>query len=215
MTTNSVFKDKKDRECELINRNCKDSCFCVRDTDGNIFKFFLSDESYKWETQVYLYLVDKGLVPLASPGKSGLQLTYYTSGMLSLRTFIEGNTFFNLSYLFNELFRFVNRFRKYNFIHGNLTVDTIFIKLVGTDIHFYLVDLSHAILENSKSNNSSSPVRNVNLNGRPIALDLSSDIDFISLYISLSEMLKNRRTIRCMERALDTFSNIKHRMKSI
>ena len=44
--------------------------------EGNIEKYFIDIDLFKWEIDVYLYLVDKNIVPLSST--SIQKMIYYT-----------------------------------------------------------------------------------------------------------------------------------------
>ena len=142
---NELFKSELiDMECKYINEKCLQECICSKTLDNNIIKKFFDKDSFYWEKEVYLALVERDIVPLASPRM--YTIVYHTHNMMSLRSILK-NKDCHKKLILNEVFNFVGIFNKINFIHGNLHIDNIF---VDKDNRFYILDLTNSYYDRAK-----------------------------------------------------------------
>jgi hypothetical protein len=175
---NSLNIFTKDIECELIHKFSiyKYKCKFYRNSQtNNIIKELFDNITYNNEINIYLYLLDKQITLLSTPDK--LALCYNIKYEISLHSYLDKYKP-NISFLLNELFSFVNKFKSYKFLHGNLHIHNIFLNpnLFLRKSTFYVIDFSNSyILNNSYSKNRL----------------FVYNWDFFSLYISLKNFFKN------------------------
>lgn len=165
----------KDKECELIHKFSLNKSIFYRDSQNNIIKTFVNNFMYKNEIDIYLYLLDKNITLLSTPNK--LSLCYNIKYEISLYSYLD-NYKSNITFLLNELFCFINRFKSYKFVHGNLHLHNIFLnpKTFVQKGKFYVIDFSNSYIIQKKYTKDKLFVYNW---------------DFFSLYISLKNFFKN------------------------
>lgn len=181
---NKLFKSKEiDEECRYINEKCLQNCICIKNNDNNIIKKCLDPDLFYWETSIYLALLDKNFIPMAS--SEFPKIIYHTHNMKSLRSILKSRNC-NIKEILNEVFNFVNNFKKYNFIHGNLHIDNIFI---DSDNNYYIIDFTNSYYHFIKGgpNYKRRSFIDFQYNDRHIKY-----LDFFTLYISLKLFFKNK-----------------------
>ena len=148
----NIFRDsfKYDRDCYFVNLQCNQDCYCDKDTNNNIRRIFFDTQIFKYEVYIYLSLLKNNIniTPLISNQNN--DIIYITKDLVSLRTFLIKNPK-HVTLIINEVFAFVNTFSKYNFIHGNLHIDNIYID-TKNKYKFYVIDLCNSYY-NTNSNN--------------------------------------------------------------
>ena len=106
-----------------------------------------------------------------------------------------------LRVLSNELFAFVNNFKKYNFIHGNLHIDNIYINIQDM-YQFFVIDLCNSYYSTSCSNNAIDVTFKrksfIDVNKNILEHDKFKDKycdfwDFICLFFSLNIYFENNK----------------------
>jgi len=203
---NNIFKKVSDYDssCYMINFKCKQNCYCERNKDG-IKKICFDKDIYNHETSIYLDLLMKkaNITPFISP-LSDEEIIYITSDYISLREFLNNkkdkyNKKDNkdIYIILNEVFCFVNTFQKYNFVHGNLHIDNIFIQHNAYVIkNIYIIDLSNSyFIDHNRISNCNykrtsfleeyDTKENTNSNSF-VNEKILKYWDFFSLYISLN-----------------------------
>ena len=147
-----IISKKTDTICLNINKknnlqNNSLKYFYDKNMEGNIEKYFIDTQFFKWEIDVYLYLVDKNIVPLSSTNNQ--KIIYHTNKLQSLFTVLKNTCTnkTNIKCILNELFSFVNKFKKIHFIHGNLNLYNIFVDENGM---FSVIDFSNSSFKNKK-----------------------------------------------------------------
>ena len=95
-----------------------------------------------WELTLchYLRSQDQKIVPEFK--QDGKYIEYNVEGMVSIRTLLSKYKV-NFTLFIYELYSFVSLFKVYNFIHGNLSIDTIFVNPRDTKYKFFVVDLGN------------------------------------------------------------------------
>lgn len=197
-----VSNKSNDIECVYLDKSCIQPSLYSR-LDNNILKNFFSYDVFEWESYVYLYLISNNnntnIVPQIS--SENLQITYYIPDFISFRTFLsKNNKNINFYIILNELFSFIRKFKKYKFIHGNLTIDNVFIdiKLFNRSniVKFYIVDYSNSYI---LSKNSKIPKHSrtsfMGEYNNPIKMNLIEYWDFYTIYLSLLNYYKNNKNI--------------------
>ena len=102
----------------------------------------------------------------------------------------------------NELFSFVNLFRKYHFVHGNLSIDNVFLDklLFETDVKFVVLDYSNSFLQ-KKPDQQPLYKRSSFVGVLDVNKDKSSKYwDFFTMYVSLKLYFQNiKQTVEYLE----------------
>jgi hypothetical protein len=132
-----------DTECNYLNNKCIQPCICKKDSTNNIFKVCNSQNVFEWEAHIYLSFLDSELFPQVSA--SNQKIMYLTSGMVSLRTYLNTKPKYS-SFVLNELFSFVKSFKSHCFLHGNLHIDNVFL-FPGTfksSPRFFVIDYANS-----------------------------------------------------------------------
>ena len=182
--------------CDKINDKCMQSCTCVViDRNSNdITRMYDNNDLYNWEVCVYLKLLGSKITPLVSCEEN--KLCYVLNEYISLRQLINKDikNINKISLVLNELYSFINTFKKYNFIHGNLHIDNIFIKeLEKTKFDFKVIDYANSYILNSKS--STNFYRSSFLGEYDDKEDFLKYWDFFTVYVSLKNYFKNNPTL--------------------
>jgi len=181
----NIFASPKDTVSRCLTKLCFQKCFYETNTK-NIVKYIINEDIFKWETKVYLYLLNKNLVPLASCNKQ--QVCYYTSEYITLYDYILTLNDSNIHYILNEVFSFIKSFITNGFVHGNLNVFNLFVKVnkKGNLVCFKTIDFSNSyIIETGPDYTRSLDT-----------LESNSDNilywDLFTLYKSIKEYTKNK-----------------------
>lgn len=191
------FNKSDDQECTYLDRYSTQACLHYRLENNDILRHFYSFDIFEWESYVYLYLLSSNIVPQLS--SENLTIIYHVKNLISLKTFLN-KTKTNIYILFNELYRFINSFKTFYFIHGNLTIDNIFIDndlFNKTNIiKFYIIDYSNSFIIKSNIKTPkykrSSFIREYNT---PIKYELLDLWDFYTVYFSLSIFYKKNKVL--------------------
>lgn len=186
-----IFKStiENDPECYFINIQCKQDCYCEKDKNGFIKKICFNKEIIDHESNIYLKLLKSDICVLTTIINN--EIIYTTTKLISLRTFLKKNPN-HMSLIINEVFAFINSFKNYNFIHGNLHIDNIYID-IQKNYKFYVLDFCNSFIK-EKENDENQFIHYK----RKSYLNLSNFknlqikyLDFISLYISLNLFYEN------------------------
>lgn len=214
MQQSNIFKSfskKLDIECDALTKLSFQECIFDKDINDNIIKVCNCTEVIHWESSVYLYLLDKQIaLPTTIIDKT---IYYQTYDKISLYKWIRDNVKNTslLKCIINELFGFVNKFRQYNFLHGNLHVHNIFLDSNKNNGKIYVIDLCNSFLLDNPINkvcfNSYDKVnyKRSSFLGETHNKDKSILFeywDFFTLYKSLKLVLN--KTLNCYLEALLT-----------
>jgi hypothetical protein len=194
----NIFKtDKsKDSECVLLNKYCLQKCYCERNVDKNISKYFIDKDIFNWELEVYSKLISKRVVPKITVN-DGASLTYNVSDKISMYNYLLKNKDYT-KVILNELYSFVKKFNRYNFLHGNLHLHNIFINPdeFSSKGRLYVVDFSNSYLfqTNRKGVTSCPCYKRTSFIGeydKKVNDEFFIYWDFFTLYVSLKMFFKN------------------------
>lgn len=197
----NVFKSwdsikSNDSECIFLNKYCLQKCYCEKDNDKNISKYFIDKDIYDWEIEVYMKLLNKNITPeIKINGEK--YITYIVSDKISLYNFLLKNKKYT-KFVLNELYSFVKKFNKYNFLHGNLHLHNIFIdpdKFLSKG-RFYIIDFSNSYIFKTNRKGVTSCPRYSRTSfmgeyGKKTSDEFYIYWDFFTLYVSLKMFLKN------------------------
>jgi len=186
-TTNTgIFKkfskNISNKECFYLNLLCNQNCYCKIDEDNNIKRICFNDEIYNHEINIYLTLLKykADISTMISIHKN--EIIYITNNLISLRTFLLNNKS-HISLIINETFAFINKFKHYHFIHGNLHIDNIYIN-IKNGYTFHVIDLCNSYIINEMN------INNVNINeNNSISYKRKSFIDTFIFYSYLEDNL--------------------------
>lgn len=193
----NIFKiKKKDSECFLLNKYCLQKCYCERDINGNISKYFIDKDIFSWELQVYSKLMNKGIVSEITVEDTSACLTYSVKDKISMYNYLQQNKNYT-KVILNELYSFVKKFNRYNFLHGNLHLHNIFVNpetFLGKG-EIYVIDFSNSYLfETNRYGVTSFPKYNRTSFMGEYDKKTNNEIfiywDFFTLYVSLKMFLK-------------------------
>lgn len=197
----NIFKSwdsirSNDSECMYLNKYCLQKCYCEKDNDNNISKYFIDKEIFNWEIEVYTKLLDKKITPKIEIN-ADKYLTYIVSDKVSIYTFLLKNKTYT-KFVLNELYSFVKKFNTYNFLHGNLHLHNIYIdpdKFLSKG-RFYIIDFSNAyIFKTNRRGVTSCPRYSrtsfIGEYDKKISQEFYIYWDFFTLYVSLKMFLKN------------------------
>lgn len=219
----NIFRDsfKNDRDCYFLNLQCNQDCYCDKDTNNNIRRIFFDPLIFKYEVYIYLSLLKNNIniTPLISNKNN--DIIYITNELISLRTFLIKNPK-HVTLIINEAFAFVNTFTKYNFIHGNLHIDNIYID-TKNKYKFYVIDLCNSYytsnnidLYNNSSNNGNFNFKRksyIDLNNNTkehekFKLEYLNYWDFLCLFCSLNLYFeKSKEHLNYTKSAIQNYMN--------
>lgn len=152
----NVFKSLStfDKDCYFLNSKCNRECYCDKDKDDNIRRICFDKTIFNYETFIYLSLLKRNadITTMISFNKN--DLVYITKDFISLRLFLLNNPN-HTSLIINEVFAFINTFKKYNFIHGNLHIDNIFVD-INNNYKFHIIDLCNSYYNTSSDDETNS-----------------------------------------------------------
>lgn len=185
-----------DLECIYLNKYCLQKCYCEKDNDNNISKYFIDEEIFNWEIEVYTKLLNRKITPQIEINVDKY-LTYIVCDKVSIYNFLLKNKIYT-KFVLNELYSFVKKFNKYNFLHGNLHLHNIYIdpnKFLSKG-RFYIIDFSNSYIfkTNRKGVTSYPRYSRTSFIGeydKKISQEFYIYWDFFTLYISLKMFLKN------------------------
>lgn len=197
----NVFKSwdsikSNDSECIFLNKYCLQKCYCEKDSNKNINKYFIDEDVFKWEINVYNKLLNKKITPEIIVEKDK-HLTYIVSDKISIYNFLLNNKKYT-KFVLNELYSYVKKFNKCNFLHGNLHLHNIFIdpdKFLNKG-KFYIIDFSNSyIFKTNRRGVTSCPKYNrtsfMGEYDKKVNDEFYIYWDFFTLYISLKMFFKN------------------------
>jgi hypothetical protein len=152
-TDNNIFKqDIIDPECCLLNKclGTRNSFYEKNWDNNNIVKYYKDKDNFATEIILHYYLSNKRITTDFYIDLKNKKLSYILDGKISLYNYLETcNHDGLLRILSNELFAFVNNFRKHDFVHGNLHIGNIFIN--PQKLTLCIIDFTHAYLVPNKS----------------------------------------------------------------
>jgi hypothetical protein len=145
----NIFKqDIVDPNCCLLNkwRGTLGTCFYERDWyNNNIVKYYKNKDDFACEIILNEYLLKKKITTDFDIDIKNQTLSYILDDNICLYNYLENcNNYSTLRVLTNELFAFVNNFKKYHFIHGNLHIYNIFIN--PKTLKLRIIDFTHTRL---------------------------------------------------------------------
>lgn len=193
----NIFKSIRDKECVYLNKKTTHSNHYFKDQNGNMCKYITENSILIWEKYIYSKFLKYNIFPVVNSTDN--HIIYHTSNLVSLRTFLENPTV-NITYILYELFSFINSFKLYGFIHGNLNIDNIFIYTQKNYIDFYVIDFTNSYIYPEYNNSYNAPLyKRMSYLGDyyldqyyfPSELGRYSDWDFITLYVSLKIQMSN------------------------
>ena len=197
----NVFKSwdsikSNNSECFFLNKYCLQQCYCEKDINNNITKYFIDKDIYEWEVQVYSKLLNKKITPEIK-NQRDKYITYVISDKISIYNFLLKNKQYT-KFVLNELYSFVKKFNKYNFLHGNLHLHNIFIDPNNflSKGRFYIIDFSNSyIFKTNRRGVTSCPKYNrtsfIGEYDKKASDEFFIYWDFFTLYVSLKMFLKN------------------------
>lgn len=155
---NNIFKqDIVDPECCLLNRWKKTfgTDFYEKNwNNNNIVKYYKDENNFATEIILHQYLSNKKITIDFKFNLQNKQLIYILDDKISLYNYLETcNDYSMLRVLSNELFAFVTKFKKYNFVHGNVHIANIFVN--PKTLKLYIIDFTHSRFLQKKGQNSS------------------------------------------------------------
>jgi len=152
-TDNNIFKqDIIDPECCLLNKclGTRNSFYEKNWDNNNIVKYYKDKDNFATEIILHYYLSNKRIITDFDIDLQNKKLSYILDGKISLYNYLETcNHDGLLRILSNELFTFVNNFKKHDFVHGNLHIGNIFIN--PQKLTLCIIDFTHAYLVPNKS----------------------------------------------------------------
>jgi hypothetical protein len=152
-TDNNIFKqDIIDPECCLLNKclGTINSFYEKNWDNNNIVKYYKDKDNFATEIILHYYLSNKRITTDFDINLKNKKLSYILDGKISLYNYLETcNHYGILRVLSNELFAFVNNFKKHDFVHGNLHIGNIFIN--PQKLTLCIIDFTHAYLVPNKS----------------------------------------------------------------
>ena len=136
-------------------------------------------------------------------------MCYFTNDKVSFYNYLE---LFkpNFKFVLNEIFSFVSKFNKYNFLHGNLHIHNIFVN-PDTFLNkgrFYAIDFSNSYIY--KQNVNCQEYKRISFIGEYDNKDalFLTYWDYFTLYISLKMYFKNNtQTLMYLENLILTYIN--------
>lgn len=145
----------------------------------SISKIYLTntDEMITWETKVSKYLQKRNInyLPFDIERESG-KITYDINNIISLSECLQTK---NINLFLNEIFSFVNRFKTYEFVHGNINLDNLYYDTLKCT--FVISDFT-----NSNYKNQFPKYKQRLFNNREVLFNIPLKYhDLFSLYINL------------------------------
>lgn len=187
--TNYIKRNEID--CHYINNKCMQECKCYKENNTNdIIRIFQNYELYEWEKEVYKELINSKIIANINIGE--YVICYNLNEYISMRKFLNKENNKNTSLILNELYSFINMFKKYNFVHGNLHIDNIFIKIENNHVNFKVIDYVNSYITNNKKKDI---LKKTSFIGEYEKKEYNNFLlywDFFTMYISLKTFYKNK-----------------------
>jgi len=147
-TENNIFKqDIVDTDCYLLNKYngyFLQNSFYEKHCN-NIVKYYTDDDNFACEIILHQYLSNKRITLDFDIDLENRTLHYIINNKISLYNYLQKcKNYTMLRVLLNELFSFVNTFKKHNFFHGNLHIGNIFIN--ANTFVLYTIDFTQSHL---------------------------------------------------------------------
>jgi hypothetical protein len=162
-----------------------DSCYYCEVKDNKLSKIFLDKSLFDWDLYIYTKLLPFRIIPNLEIKEN--ELVYDLTNLISLRQFIK-QEYVSSHLIINELLAFVLSFQLVNFIHGYLTIDTVFVNNIDSNkIKFYVVDFSFSLLKKS-----------------PIT-SFKKYIDIYTLYNSIIDILRDKDMINYLNAEINSY----------
>jgi hypothetical protein len=184
----------------FLNRVIRESnCFYIEENGDVSFLSKNFDKQSKtlfdWELYVYMKLYEHRIVPpLYKIDEDDYQnkMIYDLRNTISLRMFIKNNTIDTV--FINELISFVvNLKNSYYFIHGCLSVDTLFLKLDSNNIDFFVLEFMESMIKD-----------------KPFKSSVNSFTDLHSLYTSIYKAFPDEPFIYYLIEEMSLFIDIQY-----
>jgi RIO-like serine/threonine protein kinase len=118
-----------------LNKNKYGNYFYDKNKEKDLVCYFIDDYFYLKNVNIYLYLVDKEIVPFSSARKQ--KITFVTNECKTLFDVLKNTD--KPKIFLNELFSFINKFKKILFFHGNLHLYNI---LLDKNNKFLVIDFN-------------------------------------------------------------------------
>jgi hypothetical protein len=181
--------NKRDKECNQLNKNANSAFYTCRTKDKNICKHYFIDSLFQWESLICLHLFQKSIIPIVEIDSINLTITYQVKDMMSLRSFLLCNKN-KARIVISEVFSMIKNFKRYKFIHGNLHIDNIFVNYNNNNKNnnLYVVDFTNSNITGSIFKN---PYYKPSITTPPYYLS-DSNVDYMTIYASLLEFIKSK-----------------------
>jgi tRNA A-37 threonylcarbamoyl transferase component Bud32 len=149
---NNIFKqDIIDPECCLLNKYLKTKNSFYEKESTSIVKYYKDEHNFATEIILHQYLLNKKITTDFDIDLKNKKLRYILNGKISLYNYLETcNHDGLLRVLSNELFAFVNNFKKHDLVHGNLHIGNIFIN--PKKLTLCIIDFTHTYLVPCRTN---------------------------------------------------------------
>ena len=133
----SLISKKMDKNCVYLNKNKCGNYFYDKNKENDLVCYFIDDNLFFKNVKVYLFLIDKGIVPFSSAEKQ--KITFVTKECKTLFDVLNNTN--KQKIILNELFSFINKFKKVSFFHGNLHLYNI---LLNKNNKFLVIDFNQS-----------------------------------------------------------------------
>ena len=133
----SLISKKMDKDCVYLNKNKYGNYFYDKNKENDLVCYFIDSYLFFKNVQVYLFLIDKGIVPFSSAKKQ--KITFITKECKTLFDVLNNTN--KQKIILNELFSFINKFKKVSFFHGNLHLYNI---LLDKNNKFLVIDFNRS-----------------------------------------------------------------------
>ena len=161
----------------FLNQITDPNCFYMEEQDNKdkLTKNFTNESKnlFDWE----LYVCSKRTFIPRLVNVENMKMTYDMKEIISLRMYLLNYKIDNL--FINELISFVlNLKNSYHFIHGFLTIDSLFVKIDPNNLEFYVLEFENSILKD-----------------KPFRTNINNYKDLYSLYNSIYDRFPNESFI--------------------
>lgn len=192
----NIFSNSRstDKDCLQLNKGGNYMFDFSRTADNKLAKTHLFNEAYQWELYVCNYLSNTSIIPKIEVCDGSI--VYDTTGMVSLRSFLQNNLEKDCTFrILNEVFCMIKNFKRYNFIHGNLHIDNIFIRCpFGKHIipKIVVIDFS-----NSHVKNADPQFKRKNFLGQSFNYhQIGKYMDYVTFYLSFIDFVNTKKSKR-------------------
>lgn len=145
---NNIFtQDVVNKNCRLLNKyngSLLQNSFYEME-NSNIIKYYRNDDEFSCELILHQYLSNKNITLDFDIDLQNKTLCYNITNEISIHDYLEScNNYPTIIILLNELFGFINTFKKYHLLHGNLHIHNIYIN--PTTLVMYAIDFTNSKL---------------------------------------------------------------------